>query len=281
MRLYNSLSRELQEVVPIEPGHVRMYTCGPTVYRHAHLGNLRTFMLGDLIRRALWFEGFRVTQIMNITDVGHMTDESSPEAVDKMLLAAEDEGLQPLQIAEKYAKAVFDDAELVGIEPADDHPKATEHIQEMLDLTERLVDGGHAYVADTGSVYYDVQSFADYGKLSGNTLDKLRPGHRDLETDPNKRHHADFALWKAAGSGRIMKWPSPWGDGFPGWHIECSAMSMKYLGDRFDIHTGGTDLRFPHHEDEIAQSEGAVDHQVVSIWVHGGHLRQSGQKISK
>jgi cysteinyl-tRNA synthetase len=281
MRLYDSLTRELQEVVPVEPGHVRMYTCGPTVYRYAHLGNLRTFMLADLIRRALRFEGFRVTQVMNITDVGHMTDESSPEAVDKMLLAAEDEGLQPLQIAEKYAKAVFDDATLVGIEPADLYPKATEHIREMVDLTQRLVDGSHAYVADTGSVYYDVQSFADYGKLSGNTLDKLRPGHRELEADPNKRHHADFALWKAAGAGRVMKWPSPWGDGFPGWHIECSAMSMKYLGERFDIHTGGTDLRFPHHEDEIAQSEGAVGHQVVSIWVHGGHLRLAGQKIAK
>src|SRR5207244_145449 len=135
--------------------------------------------------------------------------------------------------------------------------------------------------ADTGSVYYDVKSFDDYGKLSGNTLDKLRPGHRDLETDPNKRHHADFALWKAAGSGRIMKWPSPWGDGFPGWHIECSAMSMAYLGDRFDIHTGGQDLKFPHHEDEIAQSDGATGHQVVNVWVHGGFLQLGKHKMAK
>ena len=139
----------------------------------------------------------------------------------------------------------------------------------------------HAYVVDSGSVYFDVTSFPDYGKLSGNTLDNLREGHRDLETDPRKRHPADFALWKAAGPGRLMKWPSPWGEGFPGWHVECSAMSMKYLGDRFDIHAGGNDLRFPHHEDEIAQSEGAVGHEVVSIWVHGGHLRLSGQKIAK
>ena len=136
-------------------------------------------------------------------------------------------------------------------------------------------------MVDSGSVYFDVTSFPDYGKLSGNTLDNLREGHRDLETDPRKRHAADFALWKAAGPGRLMKWPSPWGDGFPGWHVECSAMSMKYLGDRFDIHAGGNDLRFPHHEDEIAQSEGAVGHEVVSIWVHGGHLRLSGQKIAK
>jgi cysteinyl-tRNA synthetase len=281
MRLYDSLSRTVVDVEPVEPGHVKMYTCGPTVYRYAHLGNLRTYMLADLIRRALEFEGYRVTLVQNITDVGHMTDESSPEAVDKMLLAMEDEGLAPLQIAEKYTTAVFDDAHAVGIRDPDVSPKATEHIQEMVDLTETLVEKGHAYVVDTGSVYYDVTSFPGYGKLSGNTLENLKAGHRDLETDPRKRHEADFALWKAAGPGRVMKWPSPWGDGFPGWHIECSAMSMKYLGDRFDIHAGGTDLRFPHHEDEIAQSEGAVDHRVVSIWVHAGHLRLSGQKIAK
>jgi cysteinyl-tRNA synthetase len=281
MRLYNSLTRAVEEVVPNEPGHVTIYTCGPTVYRYAHLGNFRTFMLGDLIRRALRFEGSRVTQVMNITDVGHMTDESSAEAVDKMQLAMDDEGLTPLEIAEKYTTAVFDDAAVLGILPADAYPKATEHIDEMIELTERLVEGGHAYVVDTGSVYYDVTSFPGYGRLSGNTLDNLREGHRDLETDRRKRHPADFALWKAAGPGRVMKWPSPWGEGFPGWHVECSAMSMKYFGERFDIHTGGTDLRFPHHEDEIAQSEGAVGHQVVSIWVHGGHLRLSGMKISK
>jgi len=281
MRLYDSLTRTLREVDPVEPGHVKMYACGPTVYRYAHLGNLRSFMLYDLIRRALRLEGYRVTEVMNVTDVGHMTDESSVEAVDKMQLATADEGLTPEQIAAKYTTAVFDDARALGIEPAEEYPKATEHIQEMIDLTKVLVDKGHAYVVDNGSVYYDVASFDGYGKLSGNTLENLREGHRDLETDPRKRHPADFALWKAAGPGRLMRWPSPWGEGFPGWHIECSAMSMKYLGERFDIHTGGTDLRFPHHEDEIAQSEGAVGHQVVSIWVHAGHLRQSGQKIAK
>jgi cysteinyl-tRNA synthetase len=198
-----------------------------------------------------------------------------------MLLAVEDEGLSAAQIAQKYTDAVFADAAAVGIAPADLYPRATEHIPEMLALTQTLVDRGHAYVVGSGSVYYDVTSFPGYGKLSGNTLDNLREGHRDLETDASKRNAADFALWKAAGAGRVMKWPSPWGDGFPGWHIECSAMSMKYLGERFDIHTGGTDLRFPHHEDEIAQSEGAVGHPVVAIWVHGGHLRQAGQKIAK
>jgi cysteinyl-tRNA synthetase len=281
MRLYNTLTRGLDEVTPSADGHVTMYTCGPTVYRYAHLGNMRTFMLADLIRRGLELEGHTVTQIMNITDVGHMTDEASPQAVDKMLLAVEDEGTSPLEIAEKYAVAVFADAAAVGIRPADRYPKATEHIPEMIELTQTLIDRGHAYVVDSGSVYFDVSSLPGYGSLSGNTLDNLREGHRDLESDPAKRIPADFALWKSAGPGRLMKWDSPWGLGFPGWHIECSAMSMKYLGERFDIHTGGNDLRFPHHEDEIAQSEGAVGHRVVSIWVHGGHLRQSGQKISK
>ena len=239
-------------------------------------------MLADLIRRALVFEGFRVTQIMNITDVGHMTDEASPEAVDKMLLAVEDEGLTPLEIAEKYT-----DGRLRGRRrPSGSAPRRSlpegDRAHPGDDRAHADADRrGHAYVVDSGSVYYDVTSFPGYGKLCGNTLDKLREGHRDLETDPAKRHVADFALWKAAGAGRLMKWDSPWGEGFPGWHIECSAMSMKYLGDRFDIHTGGNDLRFPHHEDEIAQSEGAVGHEVVSIWVHAGHLRQSGQKISK
>ncbi len=281
MRLYNTLTRDLDEVTPLADGQVTMYTCGPTVYRYAHLGNLRTFMLGDLIRRGLELEGLRVTQIMNITDVGHMTDEASADAVDKMQLAVQDEGIPPLEIAAKYAEAVFQEAEAVGIRPADRYPKATEHVPEMIELTQGLIDRGHAYVVDSGSVYFDVSSFPGYGALSGNTVEDLREGHRELETDAAKRHPADFALWKAAGPGRLMKWDSPWGVGFPGWHIECSAMSMKYLGERFDIHTGGNDLRFPHHEDEIAQSEGAVGHHVVSIWVHGGHLRQTGQKISK
>jgi cysteinyl-tRNA synthetase len=281
MRLYDSLSRGVHDVEPVEPGRVKIYACGPTVYRYVHLGNLRTFLLTDLIRRALEFEGLDVIEVQNITDVGHMTDESSPEALDKMLLAVEDEGLQPLEIAEKYTQEALEDMAAVGIRLPDVMPKATDHIPEMIELTQTLIDRGHAYVVDTGSVYFDVTSFPDYGKLSGNTLDKLKAGHRDLETDPAKRHPADFALWKAAGPGRLMKWPSPWGDGFPGWHIECSAMSMKYLGERFDIHTGGTDLRFPHHEDEIGQSEGAVGHEVVSTWVHGGFLQLTGQKIAK
>jgi cysteinyl-tRNA synthetase len=282
MRLFDSLTNRVEEIVPSNPdGVIRMYACGPTVYRYVHLGNLRTFLLSDLIRRALEFEGHRVFLVMNITDVGHMTDDSSGQAVDRMKIAMDDEGLAPLEIAEKYTKAFLEDTAAIGIRPADVYPKATEHIPEMLELTRSLIERGHAYVTDDGSVYFDVRSFPGYGRLSGNSLDKLKPGHRDLEVAPGKRHHADFSLWKTAGAHRAMKWDSPWGEGFPGWHIECSAMSMKYLGDRFDLHTGGNDLKFPHHEDEIAQSDAAAGHQVVSAWAHGGFLRLSGQKISK
>ena len=281
MRLFDSLSRDLIEVSPADGKTVKIYSCGPTVYRYIHIGNMRSFMLGDLIRRALRLEGRDVRWIMNITDVGHMTDDVSDTGRDKMELAEADEGLTAPEIAEKYTDAFLEDSDLVGIERADLYPRATAHIDEMLALIETLIDKGHAYEVD-GSVYYDVTSFSGYGKLSGNTLDRLRAGHRqELEVDPNKRHPEDFALWKKAGQTRALKWPSPWGDGFPGWHIECSAMSMKHLGDRFDIHTGGNDNKFPHHEDEIAQSEAAVGHQVVSIWVHGGFLQMSGQKMAK
>ena len=281
MRLYNSLSRQVEEVKPADGRTVKMYSCGPTVYRYIHIGNMRSFMLGDLIRRALRFEGQDVLWIMNITDVAHMTDEVTDTGRDKMELAEADEGLSAREIADKYTQAFLEDADLVGIQRADAYPRATDHIPEMIAIIESLISSGHAYEVG-GNVYYDVTTFPDYGKLSGNTLDKLRAGHRqELEIDPNKRHPADFALWKKAGPGRALKWPSPWGEGFPGWHIECSAMSMKYLGDRFDIHTGGNDNKFPHHEDEIAQSEGFAGHQVVSIWVHGGFLQMGGQKMAK
>ena len=281
MRLYDSLTRELKDVAPVDGETVKIYSCGPTVYRYIHIGNMRSFMLGDLIRRALRYEGQRVEWIMNITDVGHMTDEVSDAGRDKMELAEADEGLGAAEIAQKYTDAFLEDADLVGIERADLYPRATQHIPEMIALIETLIEKGHAYEVD-GTVYYDVTTFPGYGKLSGNTLDQLRAGHRqELTVDPAKRHPEDFALWKKAGANRALKWPSPWGEGFPGWHIECSAMSMKHLGERFDIHTGGNDNKFPHHEDEIAQSEGAVGHPVVSIWVHGGFLQMSGQKMAK
>jgi cysteinyl-tRNA synthetase len=281
VRLFDSLSRELIEVVPVDGETVKVYSCGPTVYRYIHIGNMRSFMLGDLIRRGLRFEGREVRWIMNITDVGHMTDDVSDTGRDKMELAEADEGLSAVQIAEKYTAAFLEDSDLVGIERADLYPRATDHIAEMIDIIERLIEGGHAYEVD-GTVYYDVTTFPGYGKLSGNTLDQLRAGHRqEVAVDPAKRHPEDFALWKKAGPNRALRWPSPWGDGYPGWHIECSAMSMKHLGERFDVHTGGNDNKFPHHEDEIAQSEGAVGHAVVSIWVHGGFLQMSGQKMAK
>jgi cysteinyl-tRNA synthetase len=281
MRLYNSLTRQVEEVRPADGRGVTMYSCGPTVYRYAHIGNMRTFMLGDLIRRALRFEGQDVRWVMNITDVGHMTDDVGPEARDRMDIAVADEGLDPRAIAEKYTEAFLEDADAIGIERADEYPRATDHIAEMLDITKRLLESGNAYEVE-GNVYFDVRSFPGYGRLSGNTLDRLRTGQRqDLEVDPNKRHPADFALWKRAGPNRLMTWDSPWGPGFPGWHIECSAMSMRYLGKRFDIHTGGQDLKFPHHEDEIAQSDCAMGHPVVGIWVHGGFLQFSGLKMAK
>jgi cysteinyl-tRNA synthetase len=281
MRLYDSLTRRVQEVVPVDGRTVKMYSCGPTVYRYIHIGNMRSFMLGDLIRRGLRLEGLDTTWVMNITDVGHMTDEVADAGRDKMELATDDEGLSPQEIALKYTDAFLQDADLLGIDRADAYPRASDHIPEMIAIIQKLLAKGNAYEVE-GTVYFDVTSFSDYGKLSGNTLDALRAGHRqETAMDPNKRHPADFALWKKAGPGRLLKWPSPWGDGYPGWHIECSAMSMKHLGERFDIHTGGNDNKFPHHEDEIAQSEAAVGHPVVSIWVHGGFLQMGGQKMAK
>jgi cysteinyl-tRNA synthetase len=281
VRLYDSLTRELHDVSPVDGETVKIYSCGPTVYRYIHIGNMRSFMLGDLIRRALRFEGFRVRWIMNITDVGHMTDEVSDTGRDKMELAEADEGLSAADIARKYTDAFLEDSDLVGIERADLYPRATDHIDDMIKIIQTLIEKGHAYEVD-GTVYYDVSSFPGYGKLSGNTLDQLRAGHRqEVAVDPAKRHPEDFALWKKAGPNRALKWPSPWGDGYPGWHIECSAMSMKHLGERFDIHTGGNDNKFPHHEDEIAQSEAAVGHPVVSTWVHGGFLRMGKVKMAK
>jgi cysteinyl-tRNA synthetase len=281
VRLYDSLTRELHDVSPVDGETVKIYSCGPTVYRYIHIGNMRSFMLGDLIRRALRFEGFRVRWIMNITDVGHMTDEVSDTGRDKMELAEADEGLSAAEIAQKYTDAFLLDSDLVGIERADLYPRATDHIDDMIKIIQTLIEKGDAYEVD-GTVYYDVSSFPGYGMLSGNTLDQLRAGHRqEVAVDPAKRHPEDFALWKKAGPNRALKWPSPWGDGYPGWHIECSAMSMKHLGERFDIHTGGNDNKFPHHEDEIAQSEAAVGHPVVSTWVHGGFLRMGKVKMAK
>ena len=279
LRLYNTLTRQKEELHPLREGVVRIYSCGPTVYRYVHIGNLRTFMLPDLLRRSLEYLGYRTEQVMNITDVGHLTDDTFDRGEDKMLVSARLESKSPEEIAGYYTSAFVDDAALVNIRPADHNPRATQYISQMIGLIEKLIAKGHAYEVD-GTVYYDIASFPAYGKLSRNSTDKLLAGSRG-EVDPRKRHPGDFTLWKAAGEHRLQVWPSPWGPGFPGWHIECSAMSMSLLGETFDIHTGGADNVFPHHEAELAQSEGVTGHRVVNHWMHGGLLLLSGARMAK
>jgi cysteinyl-tRNA synthetase len=279
IRLYNTLSRQVEPLVPVTPGHVGIYTCGSTVYRYAHIGNLRTYLFGDLLRRSLEYLGYDVRYVKNITDVGHMRDDQTDSGEDRMVIAALEEGKSPMEIAQFYTDAWLADEALINIRPADVMPRATDHIPEMLAIIETLIDKGLAYETG-GNVYFDVSAFPAYGKLSGQRVEATRTGTR-VEAEADKRDPADFALWKAADAGRLMHWPSPWGEGFPGWHIECSAMGMKYLGDRFDIHTGGIDLKFPHHEDEIAQSDGAVGHQVITLWMHGEFLTLADAKMAK
>ncbi|HYI67488.1 MAG TPA: cysteine--tRNA ligase, partial [Candidatus Limnocylindrales bacterium] len=281
VRLHNSLTRRTEPLEPLEPGRVTIYTCGSTVYKYAHIGNLRTYLFGDLLHRTLEYLGYEVRYVKNITDVGHMRDDQldSLSGPDKVELAAETEGKSPQEIAAFYTRAWLDDEALINILPADVMPLATDHIPEMIELTAQLLERGLAYEVD-GTIYYDVSEFPGYGQLSGQKVEETREGHR-VEVESDKRDPADFALWKHAHEHRSMKWPSPWGDGFPGWHIECSAMSLKHLGERFDIHTGGIDLKFPHHEDEIAQSEGALGHRVVNVWLHGEFLTMDDAKMAK
>ena len=281
LRLRNTLTRATEPVEPADGTQLRMYACGPTVYRYAHIGNLRTFLLADLIRRVVLYHGIPVLAVQNITDVGHLRDERFDRGEDRMLVAAGLEHKTAAEIADAYEAAFHADAALLNLLPAHVFPRATDHIPEMLDLAERLVALGHAYVSDAGNVYYSVASFPDYGRLSGNTIDDLRAGHRG-EVEGDKRDPADFALWKSAGDGRLLKWPTRhWGEGFPGWHLECSAMALRHLGPRFDVHTGGIDNVFPHHEDEIAQSAPIVGGPPARIWVHGEFLNVGGRKMAK
>jgi cysteinyl-tRNA synthetase len=279
VRLYNTFSHSKEEMTPERSGLVRLYSCGPTVYRYVHIGNLRTFMFPDLLCRSLEYLGYQTEQVMNITDVGHLTDDTFDRGEDKMLVSARLENKSPEEISAYYTQAFLDDAARVNIRPAAHYPRATQYIAEMIELINTLIAKGHAYDVG-GTVYYDIGSFPAYGKLSRNTTDKLLAGARG-EVDPRKRHPGDFTLWKAAGHHRLQVWPSPWGPGFPGWHIECSAMSLSLLGERFDIHTGGADNVFPHHEAEIAQSEGATGHRVVGCWLHGGLLMLAGSRMAK
>jgi cysteinyl-tRNA synthetase len=281
LHLRDTLTRQIKPVEPLESGRIRMYSCGPTVYRYAHVGNLRSFLLADLIRRILLYHGLEVLHVQNITDVGHLRDEHLHHGEDPMLVQAGLEGKTPGEIAAAYEAAFHADAGTVNILPAHVFPRATEHIPEMIELAEALEDAGHAYATPEGNVYYSVATFAGYGQLSGNSLDDLRAGHRS-DVEPDKRDHADFALWKHAGEERLLKWPTPrWGDGFPGWHLECSAMAMRYLGSQFDIHTGGIDNVFPHHEDEIAQTEPVGGAIPARLWVHGEFLLADGHKMAK
>ncbi|HKG19464.1 MAG TPA: cysteine--tRNA ligase, partial [Candidatus Limnocylindrales bacterium] len=281
LRLRNTLTRATDEIVPLDRERVRMYSCGPTVYRYAHVGNMRTFLLADLIRRVLLYHGTPVFQVQNITDVGHMRDERFDRGEDRMLVAAGLEHKSPADIADAYEAAFHADAALINLLPAHVFPRATEHIADMVALAEQLVDAGHAYVSEHRNVYYSVASYPEYGRLSGNSLDDLRAGHRG-HVEHDKRDPADFALWKAAGEGRQLKWPTPrWGEGFPGWHLECSAMALRHLGPKFDVHTGGIDNVFPHHEDEIAQSAPVVGGPPAKIWTHGEFLNVGGRKMAK
>src|SRR4051812_15368193 len=281
LRIRNTLTRSVEPVEPLEPGRVRMYTCGPTVYRFAHVGNLRSNLLADLIRRVLLYHGVEVFHVKNITDVGHLREDEFDRGEDRMLVQAGLEDKTSAEIADAYEAAFHADEALVNILPAHVFPRATDHISEMIALAQELEDLGHAYTSDAGNVYYAVGSFPGYGRLSGNSLDDLHAGHRG-EVEADKRDPADFALWKAAGPRRSLKWPTPrWGDGFPGWHLECSAMARRYLGNRFDLHTGGIDNIFPHHEDEIAQSAPLVGGPPARIWAHGEFLNVGGRKMAK
>jgi len=270
-KIYNTMSRSPEELVPLKDNHVRMYTCGPTVYNYAHIGNYRAYMFEDLLRRWLKYKGFKVTQVQNLTDVD-----------DKTIRGSRETGLALRDYTQKYKDAFFEDLKTLNIEPAEHYPAATDCIPEMIAIIEKLFAKGLAYKSDDGSVYFPIDQFPEYGKLAHLDRDGMRSGARVAQDEYDKENAADFALWKGydEADGDVV-WDSPWGKGRPGWHIECSAMSMKYLGETFDLHTGGVDNIFPHHEDEIAQSEGANGKMYSKYWMHCAHLQVDGKKMSK
>jgi cysteinyl-tRNA synthetase len=291
MKLYDTKRREVVEITPLVPGVLKIYACGPTVYRDAHVGNMRTFLLTDLIKRFAQYQGLNVELIQNITDVGHMADdtglggidEGQGDTEDRVLAQAKTESIDALSVARKYEDNFHKDLKLLNIQTATKYPRASESIELMIELIKQLIEKKHAYVGKAGTVFFDAKSFPSYGQISGNKLDELQPGYRfEGKSDPDKKFHADWALWKHAGENRTqLTWETPWGRGYPGWHIECSAMSIKFLGNKIDIHTGGIDLRFPHHEDERAQSNASANTEVVNHWIHGEHLLFEGRKMSK
>lgn len=267
IRFYNTLTKQIEEFIPIEEGKVKIYMCGPTVYDYFHIGNARSFVMIDIIRRYFIYKGYEVKFVMNLTDID-----------DKIINKAISEGVTADEVAKKYTQAFFEDIQKLKIKPADVYPKATENILNIIELIQKLIDKGVAYRVD-GDVFYDVTKFTEYGKLSGKKLEDLIAGAR-VDVNERKNNPADFALWKAAKPGEPY-WESPWGNGRPGWHIECSVMSMKNLGETFDIHAGGNDLIFPHHENEIAQSEAATGKPFARYWIHFGFLNIDNQKMSK
>ncbi len=267
MRFYNTLAGKKEEFVPLEQGKVKMYSCGPTVYNYFHIGNARPFIIFDTLRTYLEYRGYEVTFVQNFTDVD-----------DKIINRANEEGITPLEVADKYIEEYFKDADKLGIKRASVHPRVTECIEDIIEFIRELIDKGHAYEVD-GDVYYDTKSFDEYGKLSKQNMEELEAGAR-IGVDERKNNPTDFALWKKKKEGEIG-WNSPWGEGRPGWHIECSVMSRKYLGDTIDIHSGGQDLTFPHHENEIAQSEGRSGEVFANYWLHNGYINIDNQKMSK
>jgi cysteinyl-tRNA synthetase len=271
MKLYNTMSRALEEFTPLNGNKVGLYTCGPTVYNYAHIGNYRAYIFEDILRRVLKFAGHDVTQVMNLTDVD-----------DKTIRGAMDAGVSLDDYTRTYKEAFFEDLKTLRVDPAEHYPAATEHVEEMIRLIERLFENEAAYQSDDGSVYFNVSAYADYGKLAHLDISGLQSGARVAQDEYEKDNVADFALWKAwdKDDGDVV-WESPWGRGRPGWHIECSAMSMRYLGESFDIHTGGVDNMFPHHENEIAQAEAATGKPFVQTWLHCEHLRVNGKKMAK
>jgi cysteinyl-tRNA synthetase len=282
LKIYNSLSREKEIFKPLNPPFVGLYACGPTVYNEVHLGNLRTFTTFDIVYRYLMHIGYKVRYVRNITDAGHLTTDGG-EGVDRIEERAKLEQIEPMEVVQKYTVSFHEVCQEFNLLPPSIEPTATGHIVEQIEMVKRILANGFAYEVN-GSIYFDVRKYAehhDYGKLSGRVVDELLEGTRDLDGQDEKRSPADFAIWKAVAPNHIQRWVSPWGEGIPGWHIECSAMSCKYLGKEFDIHGGGLDLKFPHHEAEIAQSVGADGISPVRYWMHANMLTVNGEKMSK
>jgi cysteinyl-tRNA synthetase len=278
LQLYNTLTRKTEEFIPLHDKQVSVYVCGPTVYGHAHLGHAKSYVSFDVLVRYLRYLGYTVTYVQNITDVGHLTDDAD-EGEDKVARQARRECRHPMALVEYYTRSYFEDMDALNCVRPDISPRASGHIPEQIELVKTLLAKGCAYEVN-GSVYFDMTTFPGYGKLSGRSVEEMQAGAR-VEINPEKWHPADFALWKKAEPGHIMQWPSPWGRGYPGWHLECSVMSMKYLGPTIDIHGGGLENQFPHHECEIAQSEAANGVRFVRYWLHNNMVTVNGQKMGK